>query len=57
MRKFAPLFLLAARLRIYREPQTWGFLELFRIKGDCIASVVATFVQSPYKMDSPWNPR
>lgn len=42
---------------VYREPQTWGFLELFKIKGDCIASVVATFVQSPYKMDSPWNPR
>lgn len=42
---------------VYREPQTWGFLEMFKIKGDCIASVVATFVQSPYKMDSPWNPR
>jgi len=42
---------------VFREPQTWGFLEMFKIKGDCIASVVATFVQSPYKMDSPWNPR
>lgn len=42
---------------VFREPQTWGFLEMFKVKGDCIASVVATFVQSPYKMDSPWNPR
>lgn len=42
---------------VFREPQTWGFLEMFKIKDDCIASVVATFVQSPYKMDSPWNPR
>lgn len=42
---------------VFREPQTWGFLEMFAIREDCIASVVANFVQSPYKMDSPWNPR
>jgi len=42
---------------IFREPQTWGFLESFAIRDDCIASVVADFVQSPYKMNSPWNPR
>jgi len=42
---------------IFREPQTWGFLESFAIREDCIASVVADFVQSPYKMSSPWNPR
>jgi hypothetical protein len=42
---------------VFREPQTWGFLEMFKVKEDCIASVVATFIQSPYKMDSPWNPR
>ena len=42
---------------VFREPQTWGFLEMFAIRQDCIASVVANFVQSPYKMDSPWNPR
>jgi len=42
---------------IFREPQTWGFLESFAIRDDCIASVVADFVQSPYKMSSPWNPR
>lgn len=42
---------------VFREPQTWGFLEMFKIKDNCIASVVANFVQSPYKMDSPWNSR
>ena len=42
---------------VFREPQTWGFLEMFKIKDNCIASVVATFVQSPYNMNSPWNPR
>lgn len=42
---------------VFREPQTWGFLEMFAIRDNCIASVVANFVQSPYKMDSPWNPR
>ena len=41
---------------VFREPQTWGFLEMFNIKNDCIASVVATIVQSPYNMRSPWNP-
>jgi hypothetical protein len=42
---------------IFREPQSWGLLEMFAIREDCIASVVANFVQSPYKMNSPWNPR
>lgn len=42
---------------IFREPQTWGLLEMFAVRNDCIASVVANFVQSPYKMSSPWNPR
>ena len=42
---------------VFREPQTWGFLEMFKVRDNCIASVVANFVQSPYKMDSPWNPR
>ncbi len=41
---------------VFREPQTWGFLEMFKIEDGCIASVIATFVQSPYKMLSPWNP-
>jgi len=42
---------------IFREPQSWGLLEMFAVRNDCIASVVANFVQSPYKMSSPWNPR
>ena len=42
---------------VFREPQSWGFLEMFKIKDDCIASVVATFVQSPYNMGTPWNPQ
>ena len=42
---------------VFREPQTWGFLEMFKVKDDCIASVVATFVQSPYNMRTPWNPQ
>jgi hypothetical protein len=41
---------------VFREPQTWGFLEMFKVKDGCIASVIATFVQSPYRMRSPWNP-
>ncbi len=41
---------------VFREPQTWGFLEMFKVKDNCIASVIATFVQSPYKMQSPWTP-
>ncbi len=40
---------------VFREPQTWGFLEMFKVKDGCIASVIATFVQSPYKMRSPWE--
>jgi hypothetical protein len=40
---------------VFREPQTWGFLEMFKIEDNCIASVIATFVQSPYKMRSPWE--
>jgi hypothetical protein len=42
---------------VYHEPQSWGLLEMFKIRNDCIASVVATFVQSPYYMRSPWDPQ
>ncbi len=45
-----------AQRSVFREPQTWGFLEMFKIDNNCIDSVIATFVQSPYKMQSPWNP-
>lgn len=40
---------------IYREPHSWGFLEMFAIRNDCIAAVVATFIGSPYYMQSPWD--
>lgn len=40
---------------IFREPQTWAFLEMFKIKDNCIASVIATFYQAPYYTRSPWS--
>lgn len=40
---------------IFQEPQTWAFLEMFKIKDGCIASVVATFYQSSYYQSSPWT--
>ena len=40
---------------IFREPQTWGFLESFKIKNGMIVSVESTFVQAPYYMRSPWT--
>lgn len=40
---------------VFQEPQTWGFLEMFKIKDDQIAAVVATFTQSPYYTVSPWT--
>jgi hypothetical protein len=40
---------------VFQEPQSWGFLEMFKIKDDQIAAVVATFVQSPYYTVSPWT--
>jgi hypothetical protein len=43
------------RRSVYREPQTWAFLEMFKIQGDCISAVQATFIQAPYHMESPWK--
>lgn len=40
---------------VFREPQTWAFLESFKVKNDMIAGVEATFVQAPYYMRSPWT--
>ena len=39
----------------YREPQSWAFLETFKVKNDMIVSVEATFFGSPYYMRSPWT--
>jgi hypothetical protein len=40
---------------IFREPQTWGLLEMFKIKGGRITGIEATFIQTPYYMRSPWT--
>jgi len=40
---------------VFREPQTWGFLESFKIRNGMIVSVESTFVQAPYYMRSPWT--
>lgn len=41
----------------FQEPQSWGFLEMFKIKGGQITGVEATFTQVPYYMRSPWTKR
>lgn len=41
---------------VFREPQTWGLLEMFKIQEGCISAVVATFYQAPYYSPSPWMP-
>jgi hypothetical protein len=40
---------------VFREPQTWSFLESFKIRNDHITAVEATFVQAPYFIRSPWT--
>jgi len=40
---------------VFREPQTWSFLESFKVQNDQITGVEATFVQAPYYMRSPWT--
>ena len=40
---------------LFQEPQSWGFLEMFKIEDGCIAAVVATFYQAPYYQRSPWT--
>lgn len=40
---------------VFQEPQSWGFLEMFKINDGCISSVVATFYQAPYYTSSPWD--
>jgi hypothetical protein len=42
---------------VFREPQSWGFLEMFKIKAGRITGVEATFIQTPYYMRSPWTAR
>jgi hypothetical protein len=39
----------------YQEPQSWGFLESFKITKDGIVAVEATFSAVPYYLRSPWT--
>lgn len=40
---------------VYQEPQSWAFLEAFKVAEGCIAAVLATFFQPPYYQRSPWT--
>jgi hypothetical protein len=40
---------------IFREPQTWSVLEMFKIKKGMITGVEATFIGAPYYIRSPWT--
>lgn len=42
---------------IFREPHSWGVMELFKIHNGMITSVEATFVAVPYNLRSPWTAR
>ena len=39
----------------YQEPQSWGFLEGFKVTKEGIVAVEATFSMHPYFMRSPWT--
>jgi hypothetical protein len=39
----------------YQEPQSWGFLESFKINRGGIVAVEATFSAVPYYLRSPWT--
>jgi hypothetical protein len=39
---------------VYREPHTWAFFEAFKVRGDAIAAVEATFTGAPYYIRSPF---
>lgn len=40
---------------VFQEPQSWAFLEMFKVEQGCISAVVATFYQAPYYQRSPWT--
>jgi hypothetical protein len=40
---------------IFREPHTWSFLEMFKVRNDMIVGVEATFIGAPYYQRSPWT--
>ncbi len=45
------------RQSVYREPQSWSVIELFKIKRGMIAAIEATFIAVPYYLRSPWTKR
>jgi hypothetical protein len=40
---------------VYAEPQSWSFLESFKVRGDQITAVEATFTGAPYYIHSPFE--
>jgi len=40
---------------VYREPQSWSFLESFKVKNGMIVAVEATFTGAPYYIHSPYT--
>ncbi len=40
---------------VFREPHTWAFLEMFKVKNGMIVNVEATFIGAPYYQRSPWT--
>lgn len=40
---------------VFREPQTWAFLESFKVRSDHITAVEATFTGAPYFIRSPYT--
>ncbi|MEO8306839.1 MAG: hypothetical protein ABI616_02215 [Pseudomonadota bacterium] len=39
----------------FREPQTWSFLESFKVKNGMITAIEATFTAAPYYIHSPYT--
>jgi hypothetical protein len=39
----------------YQEPQSWGFLEAFKVNKDGIVAVESVFSAVPYYLRSPWT--
>ena len=42
---------------VFREPQTWAGLEVFKITNGAISSVEADFINAPYYIPSVWTVR
>lgn len=39
----------------FREPHSWAFIEMFKVRDGCIDAVVAQFFGAPYYMRSPFG--